>query len=53
MALVRKACGVRDFGHRQFRLCQKPLSEFQTLLCNVMVRGDAGGLLKLPCKMMH
>src|SRR5262245_634053 len=53
MALVRKACGIRDFGQRQFRLRQQCLGQFQALLRKVMVRCDAGGLLKLPRKMMH
>ena len=53
MALIGKAGGVRDFRQRQLRLCQKRLSLLQAFLREVMVWGRAGGLLKLPGKMVH
>ena len=53
MTLVRKACGVRDFGYREFRLCQYRLGSFEPLLYEILVRGDTSRLLKFSRKMMH
>src|SRR5260370_4592995 len=53
MALVGKARGIRNFRQREIRLSQHFLGAFDSLLCEIAVRRDAGGSLKFSRKVMY
>src|SRR5262249_45838496 len=42
MAVIGKACSIRNLRDREIRHGQHLLGAFHTLLCEVVVRGDAG-----------
>src|ERR1700676_5365360 len=52
MALVGKARGIRDLRQREVRLGQHFLGAFDSLLCEIVVRRDAGGPLEFSRKVM-
>ena len=53
MALVGKAGRIGNFRQREVRLGQHFLGSFDSLLCEIVVRRDAGGLLKFSRKVMY